>query len=946
MKRRAIRVLLLAAATAGLALSLSMGAESLAELVVTKIVLDPPSTIALGGPVDVTVGVMNTGTRDADGFNVSLFYRRQGDTGSWTEVPRPEKAEGTSLAASQDAAEEYLFILQTQGMDVGTYELRVVVDSTNLITEADELNNELRTVVTIVASANRLPDLQPVLLSFSPQNPGVIEGVLEPVVITTQIADVSTDAPNDSLNVTIQILIDGEVVATITDSMRRGEESNLLTYTVREQDHPTLAAGSHKVVVRVDPENVHAERDEQNNIIERTLTWIPYELFPESLRFSKATAYADEEIVLTAEIRNTGGVVKNPPDVEVAFFAGEVRFATAYAEDLHGGKTGVVTATLNPMLAKLDAPDVYDIRVVVDPANLLDETNEENNVIVRSLSVEPAREKKPELHPETFELSPASPRELGKVDTVCLSSVIKNTGLADAAGFSASFAYRRKGELKWNEIDDGGNLADLILHSGDETKLSVCLPLQASAVHPALDAGIYEMRVLVDSESAIDELDDGNNELVTTLTLLASRRPDLMISITSVDPSGAVNKGQTARVTATVTNAGQQASPASSVEFGYCELTAGATPQAACLGDFLTRAILPDAILPVPPLEIGESATVQVNLETAHLTGAGQYRIEAVVDPDNAIAERDEMIGPAVNNAAAVNLLVLGPDLLPVAGSLQSVPSGTIDQDEVDEVAFSATIQNQGPVAAGQFFVTFELLKVVAGALEPVALRSCHDVGFDCTGLPYFGMVEVPGIGAGAELAVSCTLDLAEQDLDEGQYVARLYVDRLSLEETGDIDAGLVSEHNELNNSTELILTIIGDGEEDENGNGGPPPGQFPEGVDLAVDVVNGRASVTAEGVTAYGVIRNLGIVNSGPFTVRISVTLPSGVTCSQEVQTVSDPGLEAGDQMTIGVRFARGADFREALATGDMVMAKAEILGEDDDLTNNVGMRLFTVKD
>ena len=70
MKRRKV-LPAIAIVLAGLwMISVGLGAEDLAELYVTKIVLDPPSTISRGEEVEVYARFMNTGPRSADAFSI------------------------------------------------------------------------------------------------------------------------------------------------------------------------------------------------------------------------------------------------------------------------------------------------------------------------------------------------------------------------------------------------------------------------------------------------------------------------------------------------------------------------------------------------------------------------------------------------------------------------------------------------------------------------------------------------------------------------------------------------------------------------------------------------------------------------------------------------------------------------------------------------------------
>jgi len=931
MKRKAALVVLSTVLLSGLVVGLvGHGAEDLSELHVTKIFLDPPSTIVRGQVVEIYSRVSNTGHRSADGFVIGFFYRPRGYA-RWILAGRLEEV---SLAPSHQDFLEVKFTMETGDMDLGAYEVRIVADLENEIPEIDELNNELATTMTLVDSGLGLPDLQADRLLYERSNPAAKDDSLPWNVHTTILNSGESQAGPFS----VVFLVNG------TEFDRKFEFILPVGGTktiIGELDPFTLGldSGTYTITVIVDPDEQVIEQDERNNVITGALTLLSPELCPRSLAFDKSIVRLDEEVKVSAEICNEGeGAAGN---VEVGFYANHIRFGSAKIELLGQGQVALVNAILDPeRVGLVDAPAVYEIRVVVDPNDLHNELDEANNEIARTLTILEAGVRKPEAHPESLELTPASPAELGRSQTLTLRSVIKNTGRAAAEGLDVGFYYRVKGGLRWNPLlcGDGVSCSELTLPAGAQVTVIGTLPVERLN----LQAGIYEVRVVSDPANLIDELDELNNDLVTTLTLLASRRPDLKVEIAPIEPGGTLQSGQTARVTAMVSNIGESASDATTLRFSYCEIleTGTASQPLACsnLGEFGALGLLPDSIVQVPPLGIGESVSVLVNIETAFLL-PGQYRIQAQVDPDGLVDEQDEIAGStaAPNNTAVQSLLVLGADLVPVGGSFAMDPGSLVNQDQTDEIEFSVTVANHGVLAAGRFFVTFGLFHVTEGTPTPVVLRDCCSDDFDCAGLPYFGKVEVPGLGAGATLPLSCSLVLTDQGLEPGEYIVQAYVDRSRIE-TGPIDLtldeGNVAEHNELNNMAELPLTIVG-GPTDARPNGGQV------GSDLSVDVASGRAKPYQ--ISAYGLISNVGGANSGPFSVEILVTLPSGQTL-RSVQVASS-GVTAGEQITVGVTFSRGTDFAETLAVGEIFHITVRIIGDDGNVANNVATRSLGVR-
>jgi len=894
------------------------GAEDLAELHVTKIFLEPPSTIVRGETVEIHFRLANTGTRSADDFIIGFFIRPQGSA-SWDlleqmgDIDRPP--------SQQDFLEE-TFTLATLDLELGTYEVRIMADLANEIQEVDELNNELVTTMTIVDSSLGLPDLQPETITYSRTNPSSNDDSL-PWIVTTRVRNAG-EAQAGAFSVVF--LVDGvefdrkfEFVLPAGSSKDYAGELDPFTLG--------LTSGTHSIEVIVDPGEQVVEQDEDNNSIDGALTLLSPELSPLSVTFDKSVLHFDEEIEVTSEICNKGAGAAR--DVEVSFYAGHIRFGTASIDLLGQGATTEVAAILDPEKDGLaDAPAVYEIRVVVDPNDTLNELDEANNEMSRSVTILRPAVKLAEVHPESLELTPASPIELTPANTaVTVSSVVSNTGRSTAEDLDVAFYYRVKGARLWHEFPCSDDLScdDINLGPGEQVRLVGVLPFDNVTLGP----GIYEVRVAVDTAGAVAELDEANNELITTLTVLGSRLPDFVVSIDAIEPSLSLQKGQTARVTATVRNVGEEPASETLAIFSLCRLAEGAVQgqAAACTGDFDIV-----GIQQVPSLGIGGSATLQLNIETTDIAMLpGQYRLKAEINTDGIVKESD-----ASNNAASSIFALQGPDLLPFASTFTAVPSGTIDQGVVGEVDFSVTIANIGPIAAGGFDVMLGLVKVENGVRIPVPTIACgEDPLAACDELDYFASVFVPGIGAAEQLGIACSLDLSKADLEPGQYIVQVYVDRVDANIQTLIDEGQVPEHSELNNSAELPLVIVG-----QPGSTPVHGGGTGAGADLNVVYANLRAK--PDKVTAWGQVRNDGSARSRATTARFTITLPDN---SQSTAVVNVPALDPGESINGEDGLQVELVFDPVLPLGGDVRVWFEVLISDANSLNNSKYREVDVK-
>ena len=793
MKRRKV-LLAIAAVLAGLwMIALGLGAEDLAELYVTKIVLDPPSTISRGEDVEIYARVMNTGARSADGFSISFFYRLQGSPGNWT---LHETEAGVSLPPSHQDFYEVTFHLDTSDLELGIYELRVVADSSNHVSEADELNNELRTTMTLIDSSLGLPDLQAVSLTYARSNPGSTDD-MEPWNVMTRIWN---DGEVQAGQFVVAFYVDGvEFSRQIRFVLPAGGITDVSAELDPQDPELPLDPGTHDIAVLIDPEDEIVEKNEGNNNVAGALTLQSLELVPLSLTFEKAVLRLDEEMTVAAEIRNDGeGVAKS---VEVDFYAGHIRFGSFTIDILGRGMSAVAEATLDPEKAGLvDAPADYTIRAVVDPKNLLHESDEANNVMSRTLTIHAAEVKKPEIHPESIELTPPSPVEQGRADAVTLTSVIKNTGRTAVEDFDVTFAYRVKGGMRWEPLScgDTAGCSSITLAAGAQTRLVGQLPVTL------LGPGIYEIRVLVDAAGAVDEVDETNNELVTTLTLLASRSPDLTFCPIGVvvEPLSNIQQGQTVRITACVTNLGEQAAGPFTVRFSYCSAaTVGQSVE--CSDEYESTSFSGGPEYEVAGLAIAESVEIPVMLETKDLH-PGSYSIRVSIDSAEEVRERNELN----NTLTGIPLLVLGPDLVVV--QLATSPEGVVDQAEVDELDVTATIINTGVVPIGEFAMRFRLMRRGEQGLVPVQVVLCGEaVPTSCESAEYSCEQVLSGLGVLAPVQVRWTLDLEQSDLPPGQYVLQVAADCEGDVNGDGICDGRIDEHDETNNALEIPLTVL-----------------------------------------------------------------------------------------------------------------------------------------
>ena len=885
------------------------------ELHPTTLLLQPASPVGQGTSVKISVKLENSGAVTADAFRVEFFLRSRsnedGDAAqSWTSFDVVERS-GLSPEAQEI---ELSAALDTSDPDLipspGVYEIRVLVDSNDQIPELDEGNNELRTSVLISSSAQGKPDLRPLSLVFEPPSP---VGLSDTVAMAATVANAGDrDASPFAVSFAYCRLAEGgQACAGDYHEFDRRTFSGGLPHGASQSidaqfDIPALGltSGRYAIRISVDPTSLERptgqidEQDEANNTLTTGLFVQGPELAPTGLTFSPSVPHIGETIKVTASVKNvgTGSATKIP----VAFFIDGVQFAQPTVS-LADNESTDVTAFLRTGELNL-SPGSHTVRIMIDPSNQIAERDETNNEIRTSVRLLAAVPQRPELRPKRIVFSPSSPIDLGRTDSVAVLGEVLNTGDVAARDFQISFAYRPTGNVRWLDVPCTTNCT--VDELGPGARVEAKAELELSALQP----GRYDVRVVVDpgtegaANGRITELDEFNNEMQTSVTLLAARLPDLLIDGASVrfEPGLEIRYGDSVQLALEVVNAGQSASGPFPVEFAARRIDAQSESV------FARR--------DVPALAPGERRRLNVPFNTGDLAaGPGFYEIRISADPGNEIAELDEtnnVFTTGTNPQTAQPLLVRGPDL--ATGGLfydDSISSFDPRVTRGETVGLTLDVNNIGVEASNAFRVSYCVrpLNQQNAGCEPFRAprdqRDAEQLGF-------------PGLGVGTTVQSHTVLDTS--DLEPGVYQILAQVDA---EDT-------VQEENELNNTASQQLTIMARPDLVVPRVSLDPPSPINPGTTL----------------TVFADIANLG---SGPARMPLTVGIglrPIGAAdraCPVEITREVD-GLAPQQQITVSARFS--AD-RLAAGGGFEVCVVADTgnaVPEADETNNTATSRLI----
>ena len=307
----------------------------------------------------------------------------------------------------------------------------------------------------------------------------------------------------------------------------------------------------------------------------------------------------------------------------------------------------------------------HNFYLVLDPANIVGESNEVNNVALKQLS--PVSNYDFELLPSNVSVS-ADPVDF--FEDVAIASKITNKGTVTA--YDVQVRYY---------VDGPGGPFDIATHT-------VNLPAGATVDHTitwkAGKAGdSLPITVQVDPFNLFDELSEANNKASTSLTVNQLTEPNLTISHEdmAITPSPAYEGGDVS-ISALVRNEGF--SSASGIQVDFYRGVPGEG------GELLGSQT-------IASLDVGESTSVSA--VWTGISGSGDKIVYVQVDPENTVPEFSEK-----DNAAFKTIQVLSlPDLVVSTGSIVLTPPAPRDGEAV---SIDVTVQNGGEQEATGVTVT------------------------------------------------------------------------------------------------------------------------------------------------------------------------------------------------------------------------------------------------
>jgi len=369
----------------------------------------------------------------------------------------------------------------------GAYVIEASVDSSGVVDEYDESNNDGRTIIEVLEIPGQ-PDLTGTF-EVLPADPRVGQGVSFYAALEN-IGEV--EAGNCLVTLTFGELVFEEEVGVMPAGQRRFFDWHIMNLD---------QAGAQVATMTVDSSDVIAESNEGNNSFEQTVVVLP-PLLPDVVA---------SQIGVTAPPLHVGGMIT----VEaVILSSGDVESAPCQAELSFGGQTELVNLPAIPVGEYVLIEQTFDLVaegqqtavVQVDVGNLLVESNEDNNTWSMNVTVLP-----PLLaNLRITQLEAASSEYYPNQSPQALCGLV-NDGDAPAGPFDFTLCLAQGNPI--------GTAHFAGLGIGELAAFTI-------SVDP-LSVGNWPIVGIVDSADTVNESDETDNDATSYIRVVEPPQPDL-----------------------------------------------------------------------------------------------------------------------------------------------------------------------------------------------------------------------------------------------------------------------------------------------------------------------------------------------------------------------------------------------------------------------------------
>ncbi|MBC1300395.1 CARDB domain-containing protein [Trichormus variabilis] len=626
-----------------------------------------PTSARVGSSIQINYQVRNQGNGSAGDSNTKFYLSPDLNIDSSDFYLGLDYVSG--LAAGASRQESATFTIGSN-INPGNYYLIYYADADGYVSESNENNNAFGTLINITSAGN--PDLiiqnptapttasvgNTIQLSYQVRN----QGLGNAVASTTRFY-----LSRDTTFSTDDVLLGSDSVASIAAGAVSSETASIVIAN-------SIAAGNYHLLFRTDADNNLAESNETNNLVSRTITINTADLIVQNPT-APTTASVGNTIQLSYQVRNQGAgnavasTTRFYLSRDTTFSTDDVLLGSDSVASIAAGAVSSETASI--VIANSIAAGNYHLLFRTDADNNLAESNETNNLVSRTITINTA---------DLIVQNPTAPTTASVGNTIQLSYQVRNQGAGNAVASTTRFYLSRDTTFSTDDVLLGSDSVASIAAGAVSSETA------SIVIANSIAGGNYHLLFRTDADSTVAESNETNN-IVSRAITINGPRPDLIIQ--NISAPSIVDPGNIFTLNYQVANQGTASA-------GNHRTKIYLSRDTTLSSDDILLASDPNYFYPV--LNAGTYSSESYLLSISRDINFGNYHLLLQADGNDEISESNES-----NNVTAKAITIAAPDLI-----VQN-PSAPASANIGTTISLSYQLKNQGNGNAGFHFTNFYL---------------------------------------------------------------------------------------------------------------------------------------------------------------------------------------------------------------------------------------------
>lgn len=457
-----------------------------------------------GDEITVVVSIKNTGTANAGASIINYYLSTD------TQISESDLLLGSlEVPALEPGAtvDRRLKWTVNSDLETGFYYVGCLVDANNQVAESDEKNDFSETYSKFEKSETGLPDLELVSGDMDPTS-GDTGDVL---TLTAGIGNTGTASAGQSMvkfYLSEDIYLDGEDYyvgfASVPELDTGATFNSILEWTVTE----SLPYGTYNLIIDVDAE------EQVEELYDGNLYRLVYPLFTKrslpdllahSLNFSPTEGETGDELSVSATVQNAGSAESGTSVIRYYLSVDDEITNSDFliGEDAVTVLSEGASSSHSISWIISDEIDVgsYFVGCIVDAANQVDESNEDNQFVVSDAKFQRIATAMPDLVAHSYSFYPSFG---ASGDEIRLLATVTNAGEVGAGSSTVWFCLSTDDDFTSADTKIGiVEVGPLMPNESEIIELSWIIPEN-------MEEGNYKLACILDVDEVIAESDENN----------------------------------------------------------------------------------------------------------------------------------------------------------------------------------------------------------------------------------------------------------------------------------------------------------------------------------------------------------------------------------------------------------------------------------------------------